>query len=187
MNYKHIYMLIISRAKSEEKSGLRKKKNGEYYESHHILPKSLFPNWSKRDSNTVLLTAREHFFCHQLLTKIYPCREMYAAFHFLCGRHKDLKIKSSRNYANNLKLLKQTENKNNEDWINACKEGRRRFNERYLKLSEADKERLYPKLYAQKYLTRTGARKIGKKGLRNCTFGKVKRLKNGVKIRRMDL
>lgn len=71
MNYRHIYMLIIERAKSEEKLGIRKRGNGEYYERHHILPKSMFPLWKTRKFNLVLLTAREHFFCHQLLTKIY--------------------------------------------------------------------------------------------------------------------
>lgn len=147
MNYKHIYMLIISRAKSEEKLGLRKKGNGEYYEAHHTLPKSLFPNWNKRSSNIVLLTAREHFFCHQLLTKIYPCREMYAAFHFLCGRHKDLKIKSSRSYANNLKLLKQTENKNNEDWYRRVLEGKKRFLDHYWSLSLEERKKIYPKVH----------------------------------------
>lgn len=43
MNYRHVYCVIISHAKSEEKLGLRKKGNGTYYEAHHILPRSLFP------------------------------------------------------------------------------------------------------------------------------------------------
>ena len=79
MNYRRVYALIVLRAKQEEKSGLRKKGNGNYYEAHHILPRSLFPNWTKRKSNVVLLTAREHFFCHQLLTKIYPTPQMFLA------------------------------------------------------------------------------------------------------------
>lgn len=86
MNYRHIYMLIIEHAKSEEKLGLRKKGNGIYYERHHILPKSLFPLWEHRYTNIVLLTAREHFFCHKLLTKIWPGREMnFALAAFLFG------------------------------------------------------------------------------------------------------
>lgn len=77
-------MRIISHAKSEQLQGLRKKGNGNYYEAHHILPRSLFPNWTKRKSNIVLLTAREHFFCHQLLYKIYPSKEMaYAITAFI--------------------------------------------------------------------------------------------------------
>lgn len=93
MNYRHVYMLIIEHAKSEEKLGLRKKGNGEYYERHHILPRSLFPLWETRESNLVLLTAREHFFCHQLLTKIYPSNEMYAALFFMSST-KENKIGS---------------------------------------------------------------------------------------------
>ena len=93
MNYRHIYMLIIERAKSEEKLGLRKKGNGNYYESHHILPKSLFPLWAKRKSNKVLLTAREHFFVHELLTKIYPTSQMIYALHAFVSRpNADYKI-----------------------------------------------------------------------------------------------
>jgi len=40
-----------------------------YVEKHHIKPKSLGGDNSK--SNLVSLTAREHFICHFLLTKIY--------------------------------------------------------------------------------------------------------------------
>ncbi len=95
MNYRHVYMLIIEHAKSEQKLGIRKRGNGEYYEAHHILPKSLFPLWSKRKSNLVLLTLREHFFCHQLLTKVYPGPSMYAALFFMSTR----KSCTSRQYA----------------------------------------------------------------------------------------
>lgn len=98
MNYRHVYMLIIEHAKSEEKLGLRKKGNGNYYERHHILPKSLYPLWIKEKRNLVLLTAREHFFCHQLLTKIYPSKEMtYAIYAFVNRPNANYKI-SSREY-----------------------------------------------------------------------------------------
>ncbi|MBR6612859.1 MAG: hypothetical protein IKK93_11610 [Campylobacter sp.] len=75
MNYRKVYLAIINQAKNQK----RKKGQGIYYEAHHILPKSLFPLWAKRKSNIVLLTAREHFFCHQLLTKIYPSKKMFLA------------------------------------------------------------------------------------------------------------
>lgn len=41
-----------------------------YREVHHIIPKSL--NGSNDRDNLVALSAREHFICHYLLTKIYP-------------------------------------------------------------------------------------------------------------------
>ena len=91
-------MLIIEHAKSEENSGIRKRGNGEYYEAHHILPKSLFPLWINRKSNKVLLTAREHFFCHQLLTKIYPCEKMFRALAIFCKYKQKQRKLTSRQY-----------------------------------------------------------------------------------------
>ncbi len=89
MNYRKIYIEIIRNAKSQN----RRKGDGNYYEAHHILPKSLFPLWAKRSSNIVLLTAREHFFVHELLTKIYPSNEMsFALFAFITRPNADYKI-----------------------------------------------------------------------------------------------
>ena len=98
MNYRKAYCAIINRAKSEEKSGLRKKGNGNYYEAHHILPKSLFPLWSKKESNIVLLTAREHFICHLFLTKIYPDPGMFFAAFLMASKQGE--GKSSKVYEN---------------------------------------------------------------------------------------
>lgn len=94
MNYRHVYMCIIAHAKAEN----RKKCDGNYYEMHHILPKSMFPLWAKKKSNLVLLTAREHFFCHQLLTKIYPNIKMFSALGILRRLHK-LTNKEKRQFA----------------------------------------------------------------------------------------
>lgn len=100
MNYKSVYTKIINNAKSENRIRLPKSNsNWKYYELHHILPKSLFPNWTKRKSNLILLTAREHFFCHQLLDKIYPNEKMFLALWRLAndGQNKYC-IKGSREY-----------------------------------------------------------------------------------------
>jgi len=95
MNYRKIYLQIIKKAKSEN----RKKYKGIYYEKHHILPKILFPLWSKRKSNLVLLTAREHFFCHQLLEKIYPGEKMFLALWRLANdKQNKYLIKNSKEY-----------------------------------------------------------------------------------------
>lgn len=71
MNYLSIYNLIVSKAKSANR---RKRKctdtKYEYYEKHHIIPKCV--GGADVIDNLVLLTAREHFVAHQLLTKIYP-------------------------------------------------------------------------------------------------------------------
>lgn len=94
MNYRKLYINIIAYAKSQN----RHKGDGNYYEAHHVLPKSLFPLWKSRKSNIILLTAREHFFVHQLLTKIYPSNQMNFALHaFISRPNADYKI-SSREY-----------------------------------------------------------------------------------------
>ena len=100
MNHRKIYIQIISNAKNR---GLKKPKksdiNWKYYELHHILPKSLFPLWAKRESNLVLLTAREHFFCHQLLDKIYPGEKMFLALWRLSNDNQNRYcIKNSKEY-----------------------------------------------------------------------------------------
>jgi len=105
---------IISKAKREEAQGLRSKKIG-YFELHHILPKSLFPLWKNKPSNKVLLTAREHFFCHKLLCKIYPSKEMaYALVAFTTRPNSDYKI-SSREYER-LKILHSNLRKGVNTW-----------------------------------------------------------------------
>lgn len=65
MNYQKIYDNIILKAKGSN----RLKGDGNYYERHHILPKSLGGPDTKE--NLVLLTAKEHYICHMLLIKIY--------------------------------------------------------------------------------------------------------------------
>jgi hypothetical protein len=64
MNYQRIYNNIIENAKSQNR-----KKGLTYYESHHIVPKSL--GGSNKKENLVLLTPKEHFICHRLLIEIY--------------------------------------------------------------------------------------------------------------------
>jgi len=59
--YTKIYHNIITRAKERTLT--------DYCETHHIIPKSL--GGSNLKENLVDLTAREHFICHLLLTKIY--------------------------------------------------------------------------------------------------------------------
>lgn len=64
------YASIVLRAQAERNERLTLKKQGKYFEDHHIIPRSL----GGKDviSNMALLTAREHFVCHWLLAKIYP-------------------------------------------------------------------------------------------------------------------
>jgi hypothetical protein len=62
--YTRYYHLIVDKILSENRS-----KGGEiYYEKHHITPRSLGGNDDKL--NLVLVTPREHFILHWLLTKM---------------------------------------------------------------------------------------------------------------------
>lgn len=58
--YTKWYLSIIDKAKFE----VRKKNRVDYYESHHIIPKSM------GGKETILLTAKEHYICHLLLCKM---------------------------------------------------------------------------------------------------------------------
>lgn len=91
MNYEKIYNQIIEKAKNEN----RTRDNGEYYEKHHIKPRSLYKDLIKDENNIVLLTAREHFICHKLLEKIYDCPQMKYAIWRMCN---DGKYKVSARY-----------------------------------------------------------------------------------------
>lgn len=137
MNYRHIYMLIIKHAKSEEQLGIRSKGNGNYYEKHHILPKSLFPLWKSRKSNLVLLTAREHYFCHQLLTKIYNNGKMIHALWFLTIHNKTL-VFSSKDYARVREKFSEHQSRKLKGCISPNK-GKKMSKETRKKLSEAHK------------------------------------------------
>jgi len=59
--YTKWYNSIIEKAKKTN----RNKKDDVYYESHHIIPKSL------GGKEEVLLTAKEHFICHLLLCRMF--------------------------------------------------------------------------------------------------------------------
>ena len=61
MNYKRIYNNLIDK-------GLKRKilNENNYYEKHHIIPKSIFEN-----NVVVHLTGREHYLAHYCLYKIY--------------------------------------------------------------------------------------------------------------------
>ena len=105
MNYRHIYMLIIEHARRESELGLRPKSiyskkdfSNKYFEMHHILPRSLYPLWIKDARNIVALTPREHYFCHQLLIKIFDSQEMICALWFMSHNKNGRYNITSRQY-----------------------------------------------------------------------------------------
>jgi hypothetical protein len=72
MDYQKIYNILISKAKG------RCQVDGEYYERHHIIPRSM--EGSNLKENIVLLTAKEHYVAHHLLWRIHKIPPMAHAF-----------------------------------------------------------------------------------------------------------
>jgi hypothetical protein len=95
MNYQKHYDLLINTRKQLN----REKNKGQYFEQHHIIPKSLGGNNLKE--NLVFLTPREHFIAHWLLYRIHRNKSTAAAFYRMCHKgSKNMKryIPSSRAY-----------------------------------------------------------------------------------------
>lgn len=79
--YTRWYNQIIEQAKSRTIDG--------YVEKHHVIPRSL--GGSNDADNLVCLTAREHFICHWLLTKMHlgdARGKMINALYLMQGKNK---------------------------------------------------------------------------------------------------
>jgi hypothetical protein len=103
MDYKKIYDNFMQDRLSKKPERLLLKKEGEYFEGHHIIPKSKGgtgnSNRPKNNQNIVLLTAREHFLAHWILWRINGDRSSALAFHkMLSSNQKQKRITSSRSY-----------------------------------------------------------------------------------------
>lgn len=102
--YTRWYYQIINNAKLRQSTG--------YTEKHHIIPRSL--GGSNGKDNIVALTAREHFLCHLMLTRMTISnakKKMVLAVFYLTGRGKaerNNKIKSSRTYEILRTIVSQT-------------------------------------------------------------------------------
>ena len=100
MNHQQVYNNIIESSKAKNRIKLKKSNlNYVYYENHHIIPRCM--NGTNDKDNLVLLTAKEHYICHKLLTYIYlNNRKIVLAFHMLINspNYKKLKV-SARDYA----------------------------------------------------------------------------------------
>ena len=109
MNYTAIYDNLIN---SRSNQPILKE---QYYEKHHIIPRCL--GGSDDSNNIVMLTAREHFLAHYLLTKIYPkeYKLFYALLCMIRDPHSNRKYTSrvyeiaKKQYAN-MQSVRQTEN-----------------------------------------------------------------------------
>jgi len=116
--YTRTYFSIINRAKSRTLENT-------YFEKHHVIPKSL--GGSNKKDNLVKLTAREHYVCHLLLTKMTSGDAYYKMVNaaWLMSIKDGTRIKS-RTYEN-LKLKKSNYQKTRVGVLSAtygCKTGR---------------------------------------------------------------
>lgn len=75
MNYSKIYDDFIEDRKLKASLVVS---SGQYYERHHIIPKSM--GGSNKKANIIELTPEDHFFAHILLAKIYGGKMMKALF-----------------------------------------------------------------------------------------------------------
>jgi len=102
MNYfKHYILLIKTRQQKNRVKG------SEYFEAHHILPKSLGgPN---NKANLVLLTPREHFLAHVLLVKFCTgtskSKMAYALMKMVQNNPQQTRKITSRQYAQMRKII----------------------------------------------------------------------------------
>lgn len=67
MDYEKIYDNLVS----YRRENVLDESNCEYYETHHVVPRSIDKKLIYRKSNKVNLTVREHFVAHLLLKQIY--------------------------------------------------------------------------------------------------------------------
>ena len=101
--YTSCYNNIITTAKSRASTRLTAKTLLGYVERHHIIPNSMGGSNSKE--NLVYLTAREHFICHRLLTKMVTGKayhQMTKAVHCMT-----LKTRHQQRYKITARLFEQ--------------------------------------------------------------------------------
>ncbi len=89
---KEYYSIIIQAQHQKRKKLDRSALGYVYYESHHILPKSIFPEYRNCVWNKILLTGKEHHRCHELLVNMtsgLPYHQMVCAFWNMAIRTND--------------------------------------------------------------------------------------------------
>ena len=99
MDYEKIYDNLVS----YRRENVLDESNCEYYETHHIVPRSIDKKLIYKKTNKVNLTVREHFVAHLLLKRIYKkkfgedsyqYRAMVKTCFLFANKHKDVTINS---------------------------------------------------------------------------------------------
>ena len=132
------YYSIVNNAKSRH---LDKK---VYVERHHIIPRCLGGDNDK--DNIATLTAREHFICHIILTKITEGREKYMMIHAAIGMKRSRKYQ--KRYINS--RLYETVRKEFAQISSLRNKGKKASAETRAKLSLAGKGRVFTQEHKDK-------------------------------------
>ena len=99
MDYEKIYDNLVS----YRRENVLDESNCEYYETHHVVPRSIDKKLIYKKSNKVNLTVREHFVAHLLLKRIYKkkfgedsyqYRAMVKTCFLFANKHKGITINS---------------------------------------------------------------------------------------------
>lgn len=166
MKYLKSYVLLIEKSKARN----RPKKDNEV---HHIIPKSL--GGSNKKSNLVVLSKREHYIAHKLLTKIYVSGENH--FKMICAMKRfhpsdeSYKI-NSRNY----EILKSKFNKLASEYMKGKNLGKKLSEDTKNKISLSQKKRYVDNPSLVKEISIRKKKEVndrgGQKGSRNNFYGK---------------
>jgi hypothetical protein len=173
--YSKIYFNLINSRKTLSRS----RGDGNYYEQHHIIPKSFGGNNSKQ--NLILFTAREHFLAHWLLTKCSEgdgYRKMIFAFRMMFIR-SEKHIKNGRVYAKTKEIWtkighsKEAKKKMKLAKFNISEETKEKM--RLAKLGKAsEKHPMYGKTHSEETKEKMRLAKLGKNnGENNPMYGKT--------------
>jgi len=144
MNYLKHYERLIERAQA------RSIMPGEYFESHHIVPKCL--GGTNDSSNLVKLFPEEHYVAHQLLVKMHPHDDKILSAAIVMGGKK-----KGREQCNNkiYGWLKKRMSKSRKG-----KPGHPRSEETRRKMSESQKKVIRGPLSKESIMKRTETRKL---------------------------
>lgn len=112
--YSKLYFKIIQSVTQKELT--------EYCENHHIIPKSL--GGSDDKSNIIRFSARKHFLCHYLLTKMVKKNsnnyyKMVTAFNMMSIHSTENRYINSRLFAHNKAEFSKTMSKNQSGEFNS--------------------------------------------------------------------
>lgn len=95
-----------------------------YCEKHHILPKSMFPEYAKESWNIVTVPARVHFLLHYCLWKAYRNRKTWNAFKFMNSSNSNQSRYLNSKLYNSLKTEQFQMAQSQKDKISASLKGR---------------------------------------------------------------